>query len=135
MMPDATLLVVDDDEQVRRFCRECLTLAGFRVCEADNGFDALLIGASQDGAVDLLITDMEMPRIRGPELAAAFQALWPSTMVLFISGSFQESDREAFGANISCLSKPFGLRRLVETVHGMLAGSEATIFQTTGKIG
>lgn len=117
-----TVLLIDDDDQVRTYCAQCLTSAGFRVLAADNGFEALLIAANNHGAIDLLITDVEMPRIRGPQLVQAFQALWPQTKVLFISGARDSAQGELdFGANF--LQKPFPPHILVQTVDNSLINS------------
>lgn len=116
-----TLLVIDDDEQVRGFCRRCLVGAGFRVLDADNGFDALLIAASHDGCIDMLITDVEMPQIGGPELVHAFQTLWPSTKVLFISGG-KDPGRAQLNSDAPFLIKPFTSQKLVRTVDNALGG-------------
>jgi two-component system cell cycle sensor histidine kinase/response regulator CckA len=82
-----TVLLVDDDDQLRPFCRDWLDENGFRVLEAKNGLEALLVAANHDGAIDVLITDLEMPRISGTELARVFKAIWPTISVLYLSGS------------------------------------------------
>jgi PleD family two-component response regulator len=56
-----TLLVIDDDSQVRAFYLKCLVRAGFRVLEADNGLEALITASNHHGLIDLLITDVELP--------------------------------------------------------------------------
>jgi len=113
------ILLVDDDDQVRRFCRDCLVRNGFDVIEADNGFDALLLAAYQCGFVDLLITDVEMPQIRGPELVEAFRSLWPRTKTLCMSGAQPAIFGERTDEPI--LRKPFRPNQLVATVHDVLA--------------
>jgi len=120
-----TLLVVDDDKQVRASCRKCLVRAGFRVLEADNGLEALLIASNHGGLINLLITDVELPHIRGPELVEAFKALWPRTRVLFISGSCSKSVRGDLGADAAFLPKPFSLDELVKTVRSLVAANQA----------
>jgi two-component system cell cycle sensor histidine kinase/response regulator CckA len=120
-----TLLVIDDDKQVRAFCRKCLVRAGFRVLEADNGLEALLLASNHDGLIDLLITDVELPHIRGPELVEAFRTLWPRTRVLFISGSCSKSVRGDLGADAAFLRKPFPPDELVKTVRSLAAANKA----------
>jgi CheY-like chemotaxis protein len=56
-----TVLLGDDDDQVRGFCRSLLTANGFTVLEAKNGLKALLTSVQHRGAIDLLLTDLEMP--------------------------------------------------------------------------
>ncbi len=102
-----TVLLVDDDDQLRKFCRDCLDKNGFRVLESDNGFEALLVAANHDGAIDILITDLEMPRISGIELAQVFKAIWPTIGVLYISGSLCESTQADLDSDFAYLPKPF----------------------------
>jgi CheY-like chemotaxis protein len=62
------VLSPDDDDQVRGFCRSLLTANGFTVLEAKNGLKALLTSVQHRGAIDFLLTDLEMPGISGMEL-------------------------------------------------------------------
>ena len=121
---NVTLLVVDDDSQVRALCRKCLVRAGFRVLEADNGLDALLIASSYAGLIDLLITDVELPHMRGPEVAEVFKVLWPRTRVLLISGSCSESVQGDLSFDAAFLPKPFFPDQLLKTVGTLVAAHE-----------
>jgi DNA-binding NtrC family response regulator len=76
-----TVLLVDDDDHLRGFCRSLLTKNGFTVFEAQNGLEALLTSVQHQGAIDLLITDLEMPGISGVELGRVFNDIWPSVNV------------------------------------------------------
>ena len=114
----ATVLVVDDDQQIRKFCEKCLSRNGFSVLEGDDGLEALLIAASHGKPIDILITDIELPRIRGTELGRVFRLLWPHTKVLYVSGSCQASE---LGPHDTLLSKPFPPEALDETVEKMLS--------------
>ena len=114
----ATVLVIDDDQQLRRFCEKCLSRNGFSVLEGDDGLEALLIAASHGKPIDILITDIELPRIRGTELGRVFRLLWPHTKVLYLSGSCQASE---LGPDDILLSKPFPPEALDETVGKMLS--------------
>jgi len=82
-----TALLVDDDDAVREFCCSLLTASGFTVLEANNGLEAILISIHLRGAIDILITDLEMPGISGVELGRTFNELWPGVNVLYMSGS------------------------------------------------
>ena len=115
-----TLLLVDDDDQVRRIYREVLAANGFRVLEADNGMEAILIAAEQQGAIDLLITDLEMPRIGGAKLASAFRKIWPRVNVLYISGSPEDVSAAQLSSDCAFLPKPFGPEALVDAVDELL---------------
>src|SRR5690606_29720065 len=64
-----TVLLVEDDDGVRRFATELLTGGGYRVLAADDGPAALQLAADHDGAIDLLLTDVVMPRMTGRQVA------------------------------------------------------------------
>src|SRR5579864_909481 len=115
-----TVLLVDDDDQSRKFCRDCLVEYGFRVLEGDCGLEALLAAANYDAAIDILITDLEMPRINGIDLAVVFKEIWPAMSVLFISGSSNESIRGDLGFDYAFLPKPFLPAALLKTIAQIL---------------
>ena len=111
-----TVLLVDDDDQVRGFCRSLLRENSFTVLEAHDGLEALLTSIQHRGAIDLLITDLEMPGISGIELGRAFNELWPSVNVLYISGSPKETVGDQLPADCAFLPKPFAPDALVDAV-------------------
>lgn len=115
-----TVLLVDDDDQSRKFCRDCLVEYGFRVLEGDCGLEALLAAANYDAAIDILITDLEMPRINGIDLAVVFKEIWPAMSVLFISGSPNESIRGDLDFDYAFLPKPFLPGTLLKTLAEVL---------------
>lgn len=115
-----TALLVDDDDQLRTFCRDFLVKNGFRVLESENGFEALVVAANHEGAVDILITDMEMPRISGIELAHVFKAIWPTICVLCISGSLRESTQVELRADFAYLPKHFLPGTFLKTIGKVL---------------
>jgi two-component system, cell cycle sensor histidine kinase and response regulator CckA len=118
-----TVLVVDDDDQVRGFCRSLLTKNGLTVLEADNGLEALLTSIQHQGAIDLLITDVVMPGISGLELGRVFKELWPSVNVLYISASPRDTLGDRLPAECSCLAKPFAPDELVDAVaYALMSG-------------
>jgi DNA-binding NtrC family response regulator len=121
-----TVLLVDDDDQVRGFCRSLLTENGFTVLDARNGLEALLISIQHQGAIDLLITDLEMPGMSGVELSWAFHELRPGVNVLYISGSPRETMGDQLPKNGAFLAKPFAPDALVDAVrHFLLCGHGA----------
>ena len=118
----ATLLIVDDDSQLRTLCRMCLTAVGFTVLEADDGLGAVLVATTCRGSIDLLISDIQMPHIRGTDLGPIFKALCPGIRLLYISGSADVSIESELGPGDVFLPKPFGLAALVETIRTILSG-------------
>ena len=81
-----TILIVEDDDGLRKFAQTVLRKSGYKVLEAENGEDALRISAAHDGSIDLLITDVVMPKMGGKEIAKRLQSLYPRMKVLYMSG-------------------------------------------------
>ncbi|HJQ27149.1 MAG TPA: ATP-binding protein [Blastocatellia bacterium] len=81
-----TVLLVEDEAMVRQLVRSILQMRGFKVIEATDGVDALAASQDYAGAIDLLLTDVVMPRMGGPELAEHMRQLRPTTPALFMSG-------------------------------------------------
>jgi two-component system cell cycle sensor histidine kinase/response regulator CckA len=115
-----TILLVDDDDQVREFCRNLLAANGFRVLEADNGLEALLVATQHQGSIHLLITDLVMPRISGVKLGQVFQEIWPGVNVLYISGSPRETVGVGLPSDCAFLPKPFVPSALVKAVENCI---------------
>jgi CheY-like chemotaxis protein len=104
-----TVLLVEDEETVRSMARTCLEMSGYRVFEASDGVEALHIARSRAVPIDLLLTDVVMPFMTGPELAEQMTSFFPKIKVLYMSGY---SDREFEEASIppssgNYLQKPF----------------------------
>jgi signal transduction histidine kinase/DNA-binding LacI/PurR family transcriptional regulator/ActR/RegA family two-component response regulator len=117
-----TLLLVEDDGKVRTTARRFLTDFGYDVLEAVDGHDALRVAQLHPGPLDLVITDVVMPGIGGPELAKRLAAVRPGTPVLYISGYTDSSEvrDELTGANVALLHKPFTASDLAERVREVL---------------
>ena len=81
-----TILLVEDEEPLRRLCSEFLEQLGYHMLSAPNGKEALALVNAYTGKIDLLITDVLMPELPGPELAKALLAIRPELKVMFISG-------------------------------------------------
>jgi two-component system cell cycle sensor histidine kinase/response regulator CckA len=123
--PDAkgteTILLVEDEEDVRLLLREVLEQRGYRVLAAAGGQEAVLLSQTHEGTIDLLVTDMIMPNLSGIDVARLVTASRPTTRVLFISG-FSEHQLVQEGlaqAGAAFLHKPFtpgGLALRVRTV-------------------
>jgi two-component system cell cycle sensor histidine kinase/response regulator CckA len=122
MPPQATILLVDDEQAVRTIVKKILRRANYNVLEAENGTDALAIADSHSGQIDLVITDMYMPGMRGPEVIQALQPKWPGLRALFISGYADQDSRTAVPSGANFLNKPFSGQELATAVEAALKG-------------
>jgi PAS domain S-box-containing protein len=117
-----TILVVDDDADVRTLVRKVLLRDGYLVLEAASGPDAIRIADSWDGPIELLVTDVMMPGMRGPDVAAAVRRSHPSIRVLFISAyTHGTALPEEVGIDpLAFLAKPFKPSELLDRVRTIL---------------
>jgi PAS domain S-box-containing protein len=116
-----TVLVVEDDPSVRRLAVIGLRSHGYRVLEARNAADALSIAATEP-VLDMLVSDVVMPGMRGYELAARLREVRPDAKVLLMSGhtDTMEAFHDIEGRAIQLLQKPFTPERLVRKVRAIL---------------
>lgn len=115
-----TVLLVDDDQHVRKLVRMMLERAGFRVVEAESAEDALEQFSAMD-SVDLLVSDLQMPGLSGLELFDRLVERLPSMRVLFISGAASPDDLAAIaGRGGALLDKPFSAQMLAAKVQEIL---------------
>jgi len=89
--PSETVLVVEDERQVRNLLSSQLSAEGYTVLAAADGREALTLAEHHSGQIDLLLSDVVMPQMGGPELARAFLARHPETRVVFMSGYADEA--------------------------------------------
>ena len=125
-----TILIVEDDEDLRELMREILKPAGYRILVANEGSQALRITDEHDGAIHLLVTDVAMPAMRGTDLASRMAAKRADIRVLYISGySAQQIIREDPSmAGRAYLQKPFTGDALLQSIREVLdVPVEATI--------
>ncbi|MDQ6706546.1 MAG: response regulator [Acidobacteriota bacterium] len=116
-----TVLLVDDEPIVRRVVREMLSMSGFTVYAASSGHEALRIVRGLKQPVNLLLTDIIMPRMDGHELARELARLHPETRVLFMSGYATDSNiKKVTAIGGRCIPKPFLLGDLTRTIREML---------------
>ncbi len=113
----ATVLLVEDEEMIRELARGALARCGHTVLTALDGEEALVKAAEQDGGIDLLITDVVVPKLDGPELAERLSASNPELRVLFISGYVERE----LPAEVEYLEKPFTMQKLLLKVGEVLA--------------
>ncbi|MFL5479590.1 MAG: response regulator [Gemmatimonadaceae bacterium] len=117
-----TILLVDDEQSVRSIVLKILRRANYNVLEAENGDAALKVAEAHEGKIDLLITDMFMPGLRGPEVAARLARTRPGLRVLFMSGYADQDARTGVPAGANFLNKPFSGADLAKTVETALQG-------------
>jgi len=114
-----TILLVDDEEALRKLTQRILSEAGYRVLEASDGAKALRVAAGEVGEIDLVLTDVEMPTLGGRGMVAELSELSPHIRVLFMSG-YTDNEilrRGVRSATTHFLQKPFtasDLRMAVE---------------------
>jgi CheY-like chemotaxis protein len=96
--------------------------SGYTVLEAANGREALAVAAAHQGSIDLVLTDMVMPEMRGGELAIQLRQVRPKARLLMMSGYTEEaaSRKVILEAGNTFLEKPFTASRLLERVHQVL---------------
>ena len=119
-----TVLVVEDEERIRGLLDAVLGDYGYRVLMAANGKEALELAAQHDNQIDLLLTDVVMPRMGGAELANQLESSAPDLRVLFMSGYSEEIvASQLMGGNRVLLEKPFTIVELLDTVRSALERS------------
>lgn len=119
-----TILAVDDEPVILELTGAILGPAGYQVLLAGSGRDAVRIYESAPNPVDLLLTDVVMPDLNGPTLAARLREKEPGLNVLFISG-FHDAQlvQRAIGDGFTLLAKPFTAESLLRAVRESLASN------------
>jgi hypothetical protein len=117
-----TILLVEDDEIMRSLTRQLLQEHGYTVVEANDGKSALEWVQSHPEPIDLLLTDVVMRRMSGPELVERLSASHPTLKVVYMSGYTGElmAEREVLQRGITLLEKPFTRTALLNTIHTTL---------------
>jgi two-component system, cell cycle sensor histidine kinase and response regulator CckA len=118
---EGIILLVEDEEPVRRFARAALEEQGYRVLEAGHGWEALMRLAEFDGAVSLVIADVMMPEMGGSELARRLAVERPGLPILFLSGyTDDEITLRGLGPASAFVQKPFTPGALAERVREVI---------------
>ena len=123
--PLGRVLLVDDEPLVREVVSRTLREVGYVVLEASNGFDAINIaGEPASEAIGVLITDVEMPHMRGDEVARKVRLIHPDLKVIFVTGYGEDSvagSRTTQAETI--IEKPFAPSVLVSRIRDLLGGA------------
>ncbi len=116
------ILIVDADTPVRRKTVTVLEQRGFEVLDAGQGGQALALLTNLRLEVDLLVTDIDLPRMSGLDLAAQVRALRPTLPLLFVSGRYRDqfTTMAAADPHTRCLGKPYSDAELVAKVRELL---------------
>jgi DNA-binding response OmpR family regulator len=123
MVVTATLLVVENEAAIVALVRKALERHGYVVLTAESGSEALRLAATHQGPINLLITDVVMPDMRGPELARRLVAERPDMPTLFMSGYMDDALGEAASllpVPVDFIQKPFSHSTLTAKVREML---------------
>jgi CheY-like chemotaxis protein len=117
-----TILLVEDERDIRSLVSLMLSKAGYRVLEAGDGDQAVSLWQEHGAQVDLLITDLLLPKRTGEELAIEFRAGRPDLKVIFVSGNLRESvvDTAHLVRDSKFLLKPFSPVQLLEIVRSSI---------------
>jgi PAS domain S-box-containing protein len=120
-----TILLVEDDKMVRELTRTMLAELGYTVLTADTPQAALTLSKEKSNAIDLLITDVVMPGMKGPELRERIADMHPGIKVLFMSGYAENIiiHHGVLEQGVEFLQKPFTIQDLARKVHAVLEGT------------
>jgi two-component system cell cycle sensor histidine kinase/response regulator CckA len=122
-----TIMLVEDDDPVRIFGARALRNKGYKVIEAKSGEAALDLIRNATEKIDLLITDVVMPRMDGPQLAREVREIHSDMKVIFISGYTEDAFRQHLDSDsdIDFLPKPFSLKQLATKVRDVIGAEVA----------
>jgi two-component system cell cycle sensor histidine kinase/response regulator CckA len=123
-----TILVVEDEEQVRKLLSQVLRRAGYHVLEAQDGGAAISVSEEFAGPVQLLLTDVIMPRMNGRELAERLLRTRPDMKVLYVSGYTEDAmiQKGVIDGSVTLLQKPITPQALLRKVRDMLDAPRMT---------
>lgn len=120
-----TVLLVEDNEQMREFTHEVLQQSGYTVLDAHDTRTAIQIAAGHAGSIDLLLSDMILPGIGGRELAKTLRATQPGARALYLSGYASEVASHAGELDAALLEKPFTSKSLLIAIRKILDSEKA----------
>jgi PAS domain S-box-containing protein len=118
-----TVLMVEDDDTLRELLGDALSARGYRVLVARDGAEGLRV-AAQEPSIDLVLSDVVMPRMNGPAMARSLKRTHPSARLLFMSGYTADAfANEPELAQSPVIAKPFAIDELIRTVRTVLDAS------------
>jgi len=123
-----TILLAEDEQDVREVAREFLESAGYRVLLAANGVEAVSLAEAHEDTIDLLLTDMVMPGMMGRDLARKLRQQRPEVGVIYMSGYSEHAAAEATKSDplATVLTKPFSRAAILRAVHDVLKNKSAS---------
>jgi two-component system, cell cycle sensor histidine kinase and response regulator CckA len=116
-----TVLVVEDERALRLMTVEILERNGYAVLEAGDGEAALDVSNEHDGVIDILLTDVVMPRMQGTELADAIRLRRPEIVIIYMTGYAKEAFRERGVRPVALVEKPVTEQHLLEVLRQHLS--------------
>ncbi|MEV4351952.1 ATP-binding protein [Actinoplanes sp. NPDC049596] len=126
--PGGTILLVEDEDALRQVAHRILTRSGYDVLPAAGGEQAIHIAQTHPGTIDLLLSDVIMPKMFGNEVAARIQAIRPGTPVLFMSGYAQPvlTENGTLPDGVLIIEKPFTSHELLDRIHTVMHDQAVT---------
>lgn len=115
-----TILLVEDEELLCHVVVDMLSQLGYRVLSATSGKEALALAHEYSGQIDVLISDVLMPELAGPQLADSLRRSRPNLKVIFVSGDAEANS--VIGLGDALLQKPFTIKMLSAKLREVLQG-------------
>ena len=127
MAANETLLVVENEIAIKALVQMALERQGYVVLTAESGSEALRLAAAHAGPIDLLITDVVMDDLRGPDLARRLVAERPGLTTLFMSGYMDDTlgEQGVLPSSVNFIQKPFSPRTIAQKVREILDGTSS----------
>jgi two-component system, cell cycle sensor histidine kinase and response regulator CckA len=119
-----TLLIVENEAAIRNLLQMALRKNGYTVLAAESGREALDLVSTHSGPIHLLITDVMMPDIDGPELVRRLSVIRPETRTLFMSGYMDDAlgEQGVLPSSVNFIQKPFSPSTIAQKVRDILDG-------------
>jgi len=121
-----TVLLAEDEEAVRELATEFLSASGYIVIAAKDGIEALEMAEQHKKSIDVLVTDVVMPRMRGTELAMRLRRANPNINVVYMSGYLEHNSDDSFLNDAELLQKPFSRESLLQKLYALRARDAAS---------